>query len=32
LQNDPRSFWIVIGAMIIIVVSMYLFFKRKRWM
>jgi len=32
LQDDPRSFWIVIGAMITIVVSMYLFFKRKRWM
>lgn len=32
LQNDPRSFWIVIVTMVIIVVLMYTFFKRKRWM
>ena len=32
LQDDPRSFWIVIGAMVVIVVSMYALFKRKRWM
>jgi len=31
-QEDPRSFWIVIGAMIIIVSSMYFLFKRKKWM
>ncbi len=31
-QEDPRSFWIVIGAMIIIVSSMYVLFKRKKWM
>lgn len=31
-QNDPRSFWVVIIAMIVIVVTMYLLFKRKRWM
>jgi magnesium transporter len=32
LQDDPRSFWIVIIAMLLIVVSMYILFKRKRWM
>lgn len=32
LQNDPRSFWIVVSAMMIIVIGMYTFFKRKRWM
>jgi magnesium transporter len=32
LQDDPRSFWIVVGAMLIIVVSMYLLFKSKKWM
>jgi len=32
LQDDPRSFWIVIGAMIVIVVFMYTLFKRKKWM
>ncbi|MBC8489377.1 MAG: magnesium transporter CorA family protein [Bacteroidetes bacterium] len=32
LQDDPRSFWIVIGAMLIIVVFMYTLFKRKKWM
>lgn len=32
LQNDPRSFWIVVATMLIIVVLMYTFFKRKRWM
>ena len=31
-QNDPRSFWIVIVAMLIIVVAMYLMFKRKKWL
>lgn len=31
-QEDPRSFWIVIGAMIVIVSSMYFLFKRKKWM
>jgi magnesium transporter len=32
LQDDPRSFWIVVGAMLIIVIFMYTFFKRKKWM
>lgn len=32
LQEDPRSFWIVIGTMIFIVVLMYTLFKRKKWM
>jgi magnesium transporter len=32
LQNDPRSFWIVIGAMLVIVGGMVFLFKRKRWM
>ena len=32
LQDDPRSFWIVIGAMMVIVLLMYGLFKRKKWM
>lgn len=32
LQNDSRSFWIVVVTMLIIVVLMYTFFKRKKWM
>lgn len=32
LQEDPRSFWIVIGTMIFIVILMYTLFKRKKWM
>ena len=32
LQDDPRSFWIVIGAMLVIVLAMYGLFKRKKWM
>jgi magnesium transporter len=32
LQDDPRSFWIVIGAMLVIVGGMVFLFKRKRWM
>ncbi len=32
LQDDPRSFWIVIIAMLVIVVTMYILFKRKKWM
>lgn len=31
-QNDQRSFMIVIGFMMFIVVSMYFLFKRKKWM
>ncbi|MCD4695205.1 MAG: magnesium transporter CorA family protein [Bacteroidales bacterium] len=32
LQEDPRSFWIVIGTMLAIAFFMLFFFKRKRWM
>jgi magnesium transporter len=32
LQDDPRSFWIVVGVMFVIVVSMYALFKSKKWM
>jgi magnesium transporter len=32
LQNDPRSFWIVIGVMVTIVALMVTLFKRKKWM
>lgn len=32
LQDDPRSFWIVVGAMVAIAVFMTWFFKRKNWM
>jgi magnesium transporter len=32
LQNDPRSFWIVISVMLTIVAFMYILFKRKKWM
>ncbi|MEZ5197135.1 MAG: magnesium transporter CorA family protein [Bacteroidales bacterium] len=31
-QEDPRSFWIVIGTMVFIVALMYTLFKRKKWM
>jgi len=32
LQDDPRSFWIVVGTMLVIVISMYILFKSKKWM
>ena len=32
LQDDPRSFWIVIAAMLGIAFFMIMFFKRKKWM
>jgi len=32
LQDDPRSFWIVISVMLAIVGFMYFLFKRKNWM
>lgn len=32
LQGDPRSFWIIIGAMFGIAFFMIIFFKRKNWM
>ena len=31
-QNEPRAFWIVSIAMVLIVVFMISFFKRKKWM
>ncbi len=31
-QEDPNSFWIVLGCMFIIVLTMVGFFKRKKWM
>ncbi len=32
LQDDPRSFYLVIGVMFLIVVFMYTLFKTKKWM
>jgi magnesium transporter len=32
LQNDPKSFWIILGSMIIIVFTMLLYFKRRKWL
>jgi magnesium transporter len=32
LQNDPRSFWLMIAVMLTIIVGMVTFFKRKKWM
>ncbi len=32
LQQDPKSFWIVIGVMIFIALSMFFFFKKKKWL
>ncbi len=32
LQNDPESFYIVIGVMFLIVVFMYTLFKTKKWL
>jgi magnesium transporter len=32
LQNDPKSFWIILGFMLIVVFSMVIYFRRKRWM
>jgi len=32
LQDDPKSFWIVIGVMIFIALSMFVYFKKKRWL
>lgn len=31
-QNESRAFWIVVIAMVIIVFTMVLFFKKKKWM
>lgn len=31
-QNDPNSFWLVIGCMFFIAFSMVFYFKRKQWM
>jgi magnesium transporter len=32
LQDDPRSFYIVIGVMILVVITMFSLFKMKKWM
>lgn len=32
LKDDPRSFWIIVGAMFGIAFFMIMFFKRKKWM
>lgn len=31
LQNDPNSFFVILGLMIAIVMTMLLYFRRKRW-
>lgn len=31
-MDQPAGFWIVLGIMAIVVVTMFLFFKRKRWL
>jgi magnesium transporter len=32
LQDDPMSFWLVVGVMLGIVAFMFIIFKRKKWM
>ena len=32
LQNDPNSFFVIMGLMLLIVVIMVFYFKRKKWM
>ncbi|MCK9398600.1 MAG: magnesium transporter CorA family protein [Bacteroidales bacterium] len=32
LQNDPRSFIIIIGLMMLVVVTMLFYFKRRKWL
>jgi magnesium transporter len=32
LQNDPNSFWVLMGAMVLLAASMIFLFKRKKWM
>ena len=32
LQNDPRSFWIIMVTMLIVVFTMLFYFKRKKWL
>ncbi len=32
LQNHPLSFWLLIGMMVLIVVSLIFWFKRKKWL
>jgi magnesium transporter len=32
LQNDPKSFWIILASMIIIVFTMLFYFKRRKWL
>jgi len=31
-QDDTRSFWILVGFMLIIVAFMYIYFKRRKWL
>lgn len=31
-QDDPNSFWIVLGCMVIIASTLIIFFKKKKWM
>jgi magnesium transporter len=32
LQNDPRSFWIILAFMLFVIFSMLIYFRRKKWM
>jgi magnesium transporter len=32
LANHPWAFWLIAGGMIILAVSMVLFFKKKKWL
>ena len=32
LANNPYGFWIVIGIMIALMISMFLYFRHKRWL
>jgi magnesium transporter len=31
LQEDPTAFLIIVGAMIVIVISLLFYFKKRRW-
>lgn len=32
LEKDPNTFWMLVGLMVIIVVALILYFKKRRWM
>ncbi len=32
LQNDPRSFWIIMGCMLMVAFTMMFYFKRRKWL